>query len=201
MNEYTIKNAAYLAGFVEGYLAIRFYSILLLFPQIPEKDIAKILNWPLSVLHDFLNDTSPQIRQIQLHDAVISITQNKQRYMDKFHSLCRQYHMFPKPASPLELSFIEAATQILLYDIPESHFTITTDSLKPDDLSAGKSDIWGRRTGLYYKYDIDPENCSMLEHDFVQAALLEKTCNVKLRFQYKASAMTGDVLPDQPLTL
>ena len=59
MKSHTIEEMAHLLGYVEGYLSVKFYHVLLLIPQIKEELVAKIVNWPLSVLRAFLQDDTP----------------------------------------------------------------------------------------------------------------------------------------------
>ena len=91
--------------------------------------------------------------------------------------------MLPKPQSQLEQSFIEAITQNIVFGIPETAYQVQP-SCDQANCSVAIKEIWGPRAGIYDRYGIDPQNASMLEHDFVTAAMLEKQQNIKLRFEY-----------------
>lgn len=183
MKNYTIEDAAHLEGYVEGILSMKFYHALLLSPQISEKLVAKVLNWPQAVLSEILMDETETVRTVWLGDSKVIITQHRQRYINTFHGLCRRYGLYPEPATKLEISFIDASTLCMLYNIPETDFSIhNTHGAK---YVCGENAIWSSlRKGMYEKYSIDPKNCSSLEHDFVQAAAIEKVQNVTFRFQY-----------------
>ena len=183
MKNYTIEDAAHLDGYVEGLLSTKFYYALLLSPQISEKLAAKVLNWPQAVLSDILSDDTEVVRTVWLGDRTVIITQHRQRYINAFHDLCRRYGLYPKPATKLEVSFIDALTLCTLYNIPETDFSIhNTHDAK---YVCGEDVIWSSlRKEMYEKYSIDPKNCSSLEHDFVQAATMEKAQNVTFSFQY-----------------
>lgn len=183
MNNYTIEDMAHLLGYVEGYLSVKFYHVLLLIPQIKEELVVQVVNWPISVLRTFLQDDTPEVRKVLLDGSYLSITELKQQYMDTFVSLCHRYSMFPEPRSQLELTFIEAITQNIVFGIPETDYQVQSSCDQSSHPVAIK-EIWGPRAGIYDRYGIDPQNASTLEHDFVTAAMMEKLLNIKLRFEY-----------------
>ena len=126
MRNHTIEEAGHLEGYVEGYLVIKFFHALLLTPQIPQRLVAKVLNWPQPVLSAFLADDSETVRTVSFDDKTVTITRNRQRYIDVFHDKCRRYGLYPKPESKLELSFIDALTWCTLYDMEETDFLSVT---------------------------------------------------------------------------
>ena len=183
MRNHTIEEAGHLEGYVEGYLVIKFFHALLLTPQIPERLVAKVLNWPQPVLSAFLADDSETVRTVSFDDKTVTITRNRQRYIDVFHDKCRRYGLYPKPESKLELSFIDALTWCTLYDMEETDFSICNTA--DEQYACGDDAIWSAlRNEMYEKYNIDPMNCSSLEHDFVQAATIEKAQKTTFRIKY-----------------
>lgn len=183
MKSHTLEDAAFLSGYVDGYLAVKFYHLLLLAPQLDEKLTVKVLGWPLSVLHAFLSDDTPPVRTISIDESEITISQRKEHYIQTFHSLCRRYGMYPRPKSGLEQSFITAMAMIKDFGVPEKDFAITPQK-EVDVQNLGSDAFRKQRNELYNKYGIDPGCCSATEHDFIYAMAIDMAGKADFQFRY-----------------
>lgn len=184
MKGHTFEDSILLTGYIDGRLGTEFYYLGILAQQFDEKMTAKVMHWPISILHAFLSDDTPPVRTILIGEREITISQRKERYIQTYHTFCHRYGLYPQPKNNLEHSFISAMTMAALFGLPATGFAIQPQN-EADACNPWDDALCRKRNALYNEYGINPLRCSVMEHDFIYAMTMVKDGKADYEFLYE----------------